>query len=129
MSVTEQIIAAALAVLNTNTPAGVPTFERTRFESYGAEDLPAATIKKLREQIGFEKGGKWGPFRSRLLTLRLSAYAIGDESAFDPLEVWVTSCLDGQSFSPLIEVCIEGHKEWHYASEDQRYSQLDLDFD
>lgn len=127
-SVTEQIVASALTALNTGAPSGVPPVTRTRFEAYGAEELPAATIKKLREEVNFEKGGKWGPLRYRVLTLRLTVYALGDESAIDPVEVWATSVLDGQAFSPLIEVCIEGQKEYHFANEDQRYCQLDLDF-
>lgn len=128
-SVREQIIAAALAALNTAPPAGVPTVTRTRMEPYTPDELQeqAATIKAMREEISYEQGGKWGPHRRRVLTLRMSIYGIGDESVLDPTAVWATSVLDGQ-FSPLIEDCIEALYEFHYASEDERYVALDLDF-
>ncbi len=127
-SIREQVIAAALALLNTDAPAGMPTVDRTRFEAYGPDELPAATVKSLREEVNYEpKGGKWQPHRRRVFTLRLSLYAIGNEKEFDPMVVWATSVLDGQ-FSPLIEDCIEALYEFHYASEDQNYVALDLDF-
>jgi hypothetical protein len=126
-TVREQVMTAAIARLNASPPSGIPAFTRTRFEPYGAEELPAATVKWLREEIEYEKGGKWGPYRRRVATMRLSLYCLGDESVLDPMIVWATSQLDGQ-FSPLIEDCIEALYEFQYALEDERYVGLALDF-
>ena len=126
-SVREQVLTAAMSALNTATPPGVPSVTRTRMEAYTADELPAASIKCVREEIEYEKGGKWGPFRRRVLTLRLTIFALGDESAVDPIVVWASSILDGQ-FSPLIEDSIEALYEFEYALEDERYVGLNLDF-
>jgi hypothetical protein len=126
-SVREQIVQAAVALLNTAAPPGMPVFTRTRLEPYGAEELPAGTVRALREEIEYEKGGKWGPFRKRTFTLRASLFCLGHEGNLDDMVVWVTSQLDGQ-FTPLIEDCIEGLYDFQTALEDHPYCALALDF-
>lgn len=129
-SVRELVIEAALAALNTNTPSGVPQTSRARQEPYTPQELPALTVKPIREEIEYEQIGKAMVFRRRVLTLRLTASVTGDDSAADPLLTWATSVLDGPGFATpkLIEDCIEALYEWEYAAEDQPYLSVHQDF-
>lgn len=128
-TIREQIIQAAIATLNTGTPAGVPQAVRSRLEPYTPGELPACTVKPVREEIEYEAEGKRSYFRRRVLTLRISYFFTGaDESAADPMVQWATQKLDGQVFTSLIEDSIEALYEWEYAAEDAPYFALHQDF-
>jgi len=127
-SVREQIIETLLSRLNTGTPDGVPAVTRAREEPYSEDELPAAAIRAQREEIDYEAEGKRSYFRRRVLTLRVSLYFVGDDSIGDPMAIWVSSRLDGQTVPSLVEDCIEALYEWEYAAEDQPYTALHQDF-
>jgi len=127
-SIREQIIEAAMTRLNTGAPTGVPQTTRARQEPYSTNELPAITIKPLREEVEYEAEGKRSYFRKRVLTLRASVHFVGDDSVGDPMTVWISKQLDGQTFPTLMEDCIEAQYEWEYAAEDQPYLVLHQDF-
>lgn len=128
VSVREQIIAAILQALNTDTPPGVPQCVDTRFEPYTAEELPAMDLKVSKDDVSYEKLGKWNPFRKRVLTIRLSHSYSGPRSSIDPSLVWATQTIDGTSLAPLVEDAIEGMSEWTYAGLDLPYSVIHQEF-
>jgi len=128
-SVREQIIDAVLTALNTGTPVGVPQAERRRGQPYQATELPAISVKPVREEVEYEQSGKRTYFRKRVLTLRISVWTIGDDSVADPMTTWATQVLDGQIIVPsLIEDAIEALYEWDSSNEDQPYNVVHQDF-
>lgn len=127
-SIREQIIEAAIVALNTGTPGGVPAATRARQEPYQPSELPALTVKPVREEIEYEAEGKRSYFRKRILTLRVTTAVTGDDSAADPMTTWATKVLDGQTFPNLTEDQIEALYEWEYAAEDQPYVAVHQDF-
>ena len=128
-SVREQIVEAVLAALNTETPVGIPQAQRRRGQPYQSSELPAISVKPVREEIEYEQSGKRSYFRKRVLTLRVSVWTIGDDSVADPMTNWATQVLDGQIIAPpLIEDCIEALYEWDYSNEDQPYNVVHQDF-
>lgn len=130
LSLREQITIAAMAVLNTSPPVGVPATTRTRMQPYTPEELPAMTVKSLREEMETEKEGRWSYFLKRTFTLRVEFYVAGDaaDSLIDPLYIWAGQSLGGNSFGKLAEDCIEGLMEWEYADQDLPYAKATLDF-
>jgi hypothetical protein len=134
-SVRSQIVDAAIALLNTSPPAGVPEADDTRLESYNADagELPAITVFEIREEMETEKEGRWSYFLKRTFTMRVEmrvaeTVAVKARLAMDPLYVWVGQCLGGQQFGSLAEDCYEALAEWQYAAADQPYTLLQLDF-
>jgi hypothetical protein len=133
-SIREQIIQAALALLNTGTPSGVPQTQRARMEGYDPSELPAIAIKSVREEDEYEKEGKRSYFLKRTFTLRVEVRVVGPapDQLADPMLVWAGKQLGGQTFLSggvnLAEECLEALTEWQYASEDQPYVLAQLDF-
>jgi len=133
-SIREQIVSAIITALNTSRPNGVPVAARARMEAFIPEELPAITVKPVREEIEHESQGKRFPYQKRILTLRVSvmvagaAAADGVDALADPMLVWATSRLSGQHFPTLMEECIEALNEWEYAAEDQPYMAVHQDF-
>jgi hypothetical protein len=134
-SVRSQIVDAAIALLNTSTPGGIPATDDTRLESYSAEggELPAISLFEIREEMETEKEGRWSYFLKRTFTMRVEmriaeTVAVKARAAMDPLYVWVGSQLGGQQFGALAEDCYEALAEWQYAAADQPYTLLQLDF-
>jgi hypothetical protein len=70
------------------------------------------TSTTYSEDTQYERLGKRSPFASRVLTLRISIYVIGDSSVADPMLVWATSVLDGQFAPDLIDDSIERGMIW-----------------
>jgi len=128
-SLRAQIVDAAIALLNTSPPAGIPFAERIRFEPYGPEDLPAINVMPVREESE-KKTGRWGPLLTRGFTLRVECRVSGSPAdvILDPLLVWAGQSLGGQDFGLLAEDCYETLCEWSYAGSDQNYSMASLDF-
>lgn len=139
-SVRSQIVDAAIALLNTGTPSGVPAADDTRLESYSADagELPAISVFEIREEMETEKEGRWSYFLKRTFTMRVEmriaeTVAVKARAAMDPLYVWVGQQLGGinlqnQTFGGLAEDCYEALAEWQYAAADQPYTLLQLDF-
>jgi hypothetical protein len=133
-SIREQIIEAAMVLLNTGTPGGVPATQRARMEDYTPEELPAITIKAMREEDAYEKEGARSYFLARTFTLRVEVRVAGPapDQLADPLLVWAGQVLGGQVFPSgavnLATDCVESLLEFQYASEDQPYVLAQLDF-
>lgn len=132
-SVRSRIVDAAIAALNTSPPAGFPTADDTRLESYTADELPAVSVFEVREESETEKEGRWSYFIKRTFTLRIEiriaeTQAKTARATMDPLYVWVGQTLGGNQFGGLAEDCYETLAEWQYAAEDQAYTMLQLDF-
>jgi hypothetical protein len=132
-SIRSRIVDAAIALINTSAPAGVPTADDTRLESYQPNELPAISVFEIREEMETEKEGRWSYFLKRTFTMRVElriaeTLAAHARVAMDPLYTWVGLCLGGQQFSALAEDCYEALAEWQYAAADQDYTLLQLDF-
>ena len=129
-SVREQIIAACLGALNAGRPDNVPEIKRRRIEPYTLDELPAIDVKRVREEIEYEKLGKWAPMRRRVLTLRFNVSTAGPDEGDDPMLVWITSRLDGQQIGApgLVEDVIPTLDEWTYSALDQPYNVAHRDF-
>ena len=128
-SLRAQIVDAAVALLNTSRPAGIPACDRVRFEPYQPTELPAINVMPVREESE-KKTGRWGPLLTRGFTLRVECRVAGDPAdvILDPLLVWAGQKLGGQTFGVLAEDCFETLCEWSYAGSDQNYSMASLDF-
>jgi len=120
---------AAIVLLNTATPAGVPAADRVRFEPYTPEELPAINVMPVREESE-KKTGRWGGLLTRAFTLRVECRVAGDpaDELLDPLLTWAGQALGNQQFGGLAEDCVETLCEWSYAGSDQNYSMASLDF-
>lgn len=132
-SVRKQIVDAAIALINTDAPSGVPAADDTRLESYTPAELPALTIFEIREEGESEKEGRWGYFVKRTFTMRIEiriaeTTAVKARAAVDPIYVWVGQQLGQQQFGGLAEDCYETLLEWQYADSDQPYTLLQMDF-
>lgn len=129
-SLREQIIQAALALLNTSPPSGVPQTTRARVQPYDPSELPAMTIKSLRNEGQNEKEGRWGYFIQNTFSLRMEFYVAGDaaDELIDPMYVWAVQQLGAQQFGSLAQDCYEGIMEWEYADQDLPYAKATLDF-
>src|ERR1700761_5631758 len=94
-SVRKRIVDMAIAQINANAPAGVPTADDTRLETYTPEELPAITVFEIREEGESEKESRWGYFVARTFTLRVEIRLASDSDevtgrqAMDPIYVWV----------------------------------------
>lgn len=131
-TVRDQIITAAIAVLNTSAPIGIPAADRLRMESYEPSELPAMNVFPVREEVKSEAVGRWGPIVTRSMTMRVILHAAGSDTvsadkALDPLAAWV-STLGGQQFGGLALDTEESSLEWLYDDEDLPYSSLAIDF-
>lgn len=112
-TIREQIVATAVMALNTDRPAEVPEFVRTRLDSPGAEQLPANTVYQGVESVetmrDFRPGGgaSRGPIvrRSVLLNVEvLTKAGAGEEpdKVADPILAWATKAIAGvASFNGL----------------------------
>jgi hypothetical protein len=135
-SVRQQIVTAAIALLNTSRPSGVPQADETRLESYTPAELPAMTVFRIREEGESEKEGRWSYFVKRTFTLRIELRFASDTAPadMDSTYVWVGQQLGQQQFGPsanggtLAEDCYETLLEWQYADADQPYTLLQIDF-
>jgi hypothetical protein len=137
-SVRKQIVDMAIAQINTSAPAGVPTADDTRLESYSPSELPAITVFEIREEGETEKESRWGYFVKRTFTLRIEIRVASDSdtvkarAALDPLYVWVAqktaSAYQQPAFGGLAESAYETLLEWQYADSDQGYTLLQIDF-
>jgi hypothetical protein len=129
-SIREEVVLAAMARLNTGPPSGVPATTRTREAPYQPSELPAMTVKSLREESETKKEGRWSYFMGHTFTLRVEFYVAGDaaDSLVDPLYTWAVQSLEGQQFGGLIEDCVERLMEWEYADQDHPYAKATLDF-
>ena len=136
MSVRQQIVTAAIALLDTSRPGGVPQPDDTRQQSYQPEELPAMTVFRIREEGESEKEGRWSYFVKRTFTLRVELRFASDTAPadMDSTYVWVGQKLGKQQFGPsanggtLAEDCYETLLEWQYADSDQPYTLLQIDF-
>jgi hypothetical protein len=133
-SVREQIVAAAVAQLNTSRPVGVPQADNSRLEPYQPSELPAMNIFRIREEGESEKEGRWSYFVKRTFTLRVELRFASDTAAvdMDPSYVWAGQTLatgyQQPAFGGLAESCYETLLEWQYADSDQPYTLLQIDF-
>ena len=128
-TIREQIIEAAVAVLNTGTPAGVPVCNRTLMQPSEQSQLPALTVFPFREEINDKSTGKWGPLVTRTLYLRFVAYASGDpaDGALEPIVAWISQ-LGGQQFGGLATDTIEHELNWQYDEGNYQVAAVAMDF-
>ena len=128
-TIREQIINAAVAVLNTGTPAGVPQCVRTLMQPSEQAQLPALTVFPFREEINNKATGKWGPIITRTMYLRFVAYASGDpaDGALDPIVAWI-STIGGQQFGGLANDTIEHELNWQYDEGNYQVAAVAMDF-
>jgi hypothetical protein len=133
-SIRKQIVDAAIALINTAPPMGVPTVDDGRLEPYAQPELPAITVYELREEGELaEQNGRWSYFLRRTFTMRVEiriaeTTAIAARAAVDPLYVWLGQNLGGNQFGGLAEDSYETLLEWQHAAEDQAYTLLQVDF-
>ncbi len=133
-SLREQLVEEFVTALGTSPPAGVPTATRARLEPYKLADLPAMSVRFLKEKVEYEKEGKRSYYRKRFLIVRISHFVASLDSNLDPLAQWATACLDGKQFSAsglppfLNEDVLEDALEWEYVAEDESYFALHQDF-
>jgi hypothetical protein len=130
MSIRQQIVTAAIGLLNTSRPGGVPAPDDSRLQSYMPEELPAMTVFRIREEGESEKEGRWSYFVKRSFTLRIELRFAADTASadMDATYVWVGQQLGQQQFAGLAEDCYETLLEWQYADSDQPYTLLQIDF-
>ena len=138
VSARQQIVTAAIALLTTSKPSGVPQIDDTRLESYTTAELPAVTVFRIREEGESEKEGRWSYFVKRTFTLRVELRFASDTAPadMDATYVWVGQQLGQQTFGVnanesggnLAEDCYETLLEWQYADSDQPYTLLQIDF-
>jgi hypothetical protein len=130
-TVRNQIVDAALALLNTDPPTGFPVADDHQLESYQPGQLPAVTVFEIRDEGEINKiGGRWGPFLDRNLTFRVEVRVAGDvgRAIVDPFLAWIGTCLGGQQFGGLATDTFEALTEWQYAALDQPYTLVQQDF-
>jgi hypothetical protein len=136
-SVRSRIIDAAIALLNTNTPSGVPQADDTRLESYTPGELPSILVFENREQGETEKEGRWAYFVKKALTLRVEIRiaetdVLKSRAAMDPIYCWcvqqIAAANQAPVFGGLAEDSYESQLEWQYAAEDQAFTLLQIDF-
>jgi hypothetical protein len=102
-TIREQIVAAATTALNTDPPAEVPEFVRTRLDSPGPDQLPVNTIYQASETVtpvhdSKEGRSSRGPIVRRTLVLKIECLTKADgaaepDKAADPTIAWVTKTL------------------------------------
>lgn len=133
-TVRNQIMDAALAMLNNSPPGGVPQTDDGRIQPYSEDELPTAVLYEIREDDQNEKEGRWSYFLKRTFTMRIevrvAAPAGGDSprAAIDPILVWIGKTLGAQQFNGLAEDCYEQHTEWQRADESRPYTMVQVDF-
>lgn len=132
-TIREQIIEAAVALLNTGRPSGIPACVRTLMQPNEQAQLPAITVFPFREEVNDKASGKWGPIVTRTLYLRFVAYASSSSSggpadgAIDPIIAWI-SLLGGQQFGGLASDAIEHELNWQYDESDYQVAAVAMDF-
>jgi hypothetical protein len=102
-SIREQLMAAITTALNTDRPANVPAFVRTRIDSPDEDQLPINSIYQGQESTDTLHGAKEGtrrrgPLLRRYLefnTESVARAASGDEpdKALDPSLVWIVKVM------------------------------------
>jgi len=102
-TIREQIVAAAVTALNTDRPAEVPEFVRTRLDSPGPDQLPVNTVYQATETVeamGESRARRTsrGPLVKRSVMLSIEALTKADgttepDKAADATIAWVTKTL------------------------------------
>lgn len=119
LTIREQIIRAAVVLVNTARPAGVPECRRTVMEPTEAKSLPSMNCFPFREPVNSLVSGRWGPIVTRKMSLRFVVYNQGDETtpadaSADAALAWLTQTLAGQNFGGLSNDCNEAELNWQY---------------
>lgn len=119
-TILEQIVAAMVTELNTGTPVGVPTAQRSRHKEIKPAEEPggAISVYPLRNQP-VEVGGRWGPLTAARATILIDCTAIGTalvrpDQAVDPLRAWVVKKLAGNTYGGLAHDTEESDTTFEY---------------
>jgi len=130
-TIREQIIEAAVALVNTGAPAGVPLCVRTQMQPNEQAQLPAITCFPFREIITSTKpSGRWGPYIDRVMYLRFVCYNSGApaDQSLDDILAWLTQSLGGQQFGGLAADCVESEINWQFDEGNFQVAAAAIDF-
>lgn len=129
-TIREQIIEAAVALVNSGAPGGVPVCVRTQMQPTETNDLPSLTCFPIREEIADTKTGRWGPIIVRTLYLRFVGYASGNpaDAALDPMVAWIASQLGGSQLGGLAQDAMEHEINWQYDEGNFAVAAVAMDF-
>lgn len=129
-TIREQILAAAVAALNSGAPAGVPQCVRTQMLNTEQAQLPAMTLFPYREEVQNDKTGRWGPVVTRTMYMRVVIYGQGQiaDQSCDAILAWVTQTLSGQQFGGLANDTREHESAWQYNETNFAVAAVAVDF-
>lgn len=105
MTIRAQILAAAIARLNTDRPQGIP--EATSRRAVEGEEIDGPRIGVfLGNETVEQVGGRWGPLVERRQRLFVQCRDVTDRNEeldliTEPLLAWATAALVGQDFGGL----------------------------
>lgn len=130
-SVREQIIQAAVALVNASPPTGVPACQRTRAAPSENVDPGVLVCFPLDEETEPQpKTGRFGPTVTHTFTLQFVGYATDTipDQALDPILVWLSQCLGGQQFGGLAIQTTPRKKEWNYSQSNVKAAAVAVGF-
>lgn len=130
-SVREQIIQAAMVLVNASPPAGVPACQRTRVAPSENAQVPVLVCFPMDEETEpAPRTGRFGPNVTHTFTLQFVAYATGDvpDQELDPILVWLSQCLGGQQFGGLAIQTTPKKKDWTYSQENVKAGAVAVGF-
>ena len=112
-SITERIIGAICAALQSRGgPSGL-TVDRERRRAIDAAQLPNISVYPTTEQATRPHGSRTSPAVQRVLGIDVRLRAAGDSSATDPLRLWaVQQIMADPSLGGLALDVEEGSTEW-----------------
>ena len=125
-SVRQRIMTALIAALNTGRPTGVPAADLEHVDTYPKETASAISVFKAREPV-VPVGGKFGPLVKRTLDINVECRSRRPE-LLDPMVVWVTSVIDGNSFGGLAVSTSETDNVWQWRNDNDEMQMAVVTF-